>query len=307
MPLLFAARDATTAGVATGMGVLLLASLATLALVFVRRQILGTTLVSAWWWALAATWFIALVEGARVWLGEAISDSTLEAARYAAATATFCPTMAALGAKRPQDKAWQFVVFSLWGILVLPAAEAVFLHPGQGLEIRGARSWFLFALVVVGAANSLPTRFWLSSLLAAAGQTILLVDHLPLGASGVGDRGLLLGLFLCVAALGLAAARFPRDRTERMPLDRLWLDFRDLFGALWGLRVAERVNASAGQGRWKITLSWSGFHSSDAASAEPRLSPEEAAALRQTLDNLLRRFVSPEWIEARLGKIPESP
>ena len=240
---------------------LLLAALATAALLWGRKRLSGTTLISAWWWALAAAWCIAVVELARVWFAESLSEPTLDAARYAAAAATFCPTMAALGAKRPQDKAWQLVVLSLWSILVLPAAESVFLHSGQAFEIRGARSWFLLGLIVVGAANSLPTRFWLSSLLAAAGQTMLLVDHLPLGIIGGGDRGLLLGLALCVAAIGLAAAGLPARRAQRVPLDRLWLDFRDLFGALWGLRVAERVNASAALYRWNVALSWDGFRS----------------------------------------------
>ena len=39
---------------------------------------------------------------------------------FAAAMIVFCPAMALLGAKRPQDKPWQLIVLSLWGILALP-------------------------------------------------------------------------------------------------------------------------------------------------------------------------------------------
>ncbi len=61
-------------------------------------------------------------------------------ARYIAAMSTFSPIMALLGAKRPQDRGWQFIVATLWAILSLPACE--WLLFGGVAEIHPARFWF---------------------------------------------------------------------------------------------------------------------------------------------------------------------
>lgn len=276
------------------------------ALIWRKPHLAGTTLVAPWWWALASLGTIAGVEAALPIITGISAGAWPAALRYSAAATLFCPLMAALGAKRPQHVAWQFIVLSMWCILVLPAAEAVLVRSSPTFEITGARSWFLLALIGVGAANTLPTRFWLSSLLAAAGQTVLLLPYLPLGLAGVGRWGTPLALGLCVAAIGLSAVGIPRRRMALVPLDRVWLDFRDSFGALWSLRVAERVNAAAALYHWDLALTWGGFRTPDGKSPPNELSAELAAAVRQNLDNLLRRFVSSEWIDARLGKKVES-
>ena len=49
-------------------------------------------------------------------------------------------------------------------------------------------------------------------------------------------------------------------------------------------------------------LTWSGFHTPHHERVEDSLSPDELLALRQNTFNLLRRFVSPEWIATRLGE-----
>jgi hypothetical protein len=274
-------------------------------LVWRRDRVRGTTLMACWYWALLALLSVAGVEAAIGFVGGTSPPDWAEPLRFAAATATFCPIMAALGAKRPQDRAWQFIVLSLWGVLALPAAEAYFIQPGQSLEVHDARAWFLLILIVVGAANSLLTRYWLSSLLLAAGQVALLAGYLPFVSRPLGTAGALGGLALGVAAVWLAAAGFPKRRKAEQPIDQLWLDFRDMFGVLWSLRVAERINAAAAMNGWNVALSWSGFRRADAAEtdASAEIPADVAVVLRQNLLNLLRRFVSPQWIKRRLGEL----
>ena len=102
-----------------------------------------------------------------------------EPLRFIAAVATFCPSISLLGAKRPQDGMWNFIVLTLWGMLALPAAEVFFLQRGQTLEVNDLRAWFLWGLIVTGTVNLLPTRMWLYGLLYGCAQTVLLAEYLP--------------------------------------------------------------------------------------------------------------------------------
>src|SRR6185436_4811717 len=88
-----------------------------------RRSLSQTTLVSAAWWAAAATVTIVAVEAA----GAVFSWDAgwLAPLRFCAAALSFCPFVAVLGAKRPQHLAWNFVVLSLWGVVSLSALTAL--------------------------------------------------------------------------------------------------------------------------------------------------------------------------------------
>lgn len=260
----------------------------------------GTTLAAVLAWSVAGFFVVAAVEIATA---VGVVRDAAEALRFAAATATFCPVIAVLGAKRPQDRAWQLIVLSFWVILALPAIQAWLLRPGQPMTMHPIWSWFLVVLIVVGASNYLPTRYALSGLLAAAGQTVLVWRELPWGegsppAQAVATDWLpVVGLCLLAAAAALTAIGWPRRRTlDRDPLERLWLDFRDQFGVAWGLRVAERINATAAQHGWEVRLAWHGITQADGSplTAPPR------AELEAALRPLLRRFVSADWIDRRL-------
>ncbi len=145
--------------------------------------------------------------------------------------------MAILGAKRPQDRGWQFIVASLWMILCLPSGQYWFLGGGRALMVHPAWSWFLAIMILVQCGNYLPTRYWPSSLLFAAAQTALLWEWLPgmIGDSSTASPAeaarLLIALFLAALAVWLVALGVPRGRRINEPLDRVWRDFRDQFGA----------------------------------------------------------------------------
>jgi hypothetical protein len=85
--------------------------------------------------------------------------------------------------------------------------------------------------------------------------------------------------------------------------NRLWTDFRNLFGIVWALRIAERVNAQAAKEGWGVRLGMRGFI--DARSGERVEPPQEDPQIDHTLRWLLRRFVDDEWIDSRLGKATE--
>ena len=261
-----------------------------------RSRLQGTTLIAPWSWAVVSLSALGATETLFGLTITSTPESWIVPLRFAAAMSTFCPTMALLGAKRPQDRAWQFIVLSLWVILSLPSCE--WLLFGGIQEIHPARFWFLAILMSVGALNSLATRFWTSGLLFCGGQVALLTPFLPATNDSLpGSEGPLLGLSLIVTAWSLRAMGLPGPRLAKHPLDRAWLDFRDAFGVVWGLRIAERINASAASYGWPATLAWTGFIANEGQSTT-----DVPPVLEESFRNLLRRFVSPAWIDARMGE-----
>ncbi|MCA9174572.1 MAG: hypothetical protein KDB14_08800 [Planctomycetales bacterium] len=218
--------------------------------------------------------------------------------QFAVAMGTFCPVMSVLGAKRPQHQAWHFIVLSLWVVLILPAAEVLVLHPGQELEVHDSRAWFLLGLLLVNATHFVTTRFLPAGALLAAGQFLLLGRHLPWGllrewSPATAFAALTLAQCCFAGAVVVAWAIPAASGTER---DRRWRSFRDRYGMLWALRVAQRVNEVAAANQWPLSLEWDGFHDREGAPLA-ELPVEVERELDVCLRNLLRRFVSPVWLE----------
>jgi hypothetical protein len=293
MPLLL--RILAPADFSAGAVAVICAALTGVLLVAVRPRIAATTLVGPWVWCLVSLAALGSVEAA--FTLEMVDDALAVPLRFAAAVGVFSPWMSLLGAKRPQDTAWHFIVASLWGIQAMPAAEALWLRPGQPMAIIDFRYYLLLGLVALSLLVYLPTRFWLSAFIAAVGQFLLASSFQPWASQRATAYGI---VCLCVAAY--VALITARRRHQASGFDRLWLDFRDRFGALWAARVLERINAEAAQRRAPLRLGWSGFY--DSATGQPldEIPPQLRPELRQSFVNLLRRFVSAESIDATLGE-----
>lgn len=283
-----------------------------------RRRFVGATLMASWWWSVAS--WLAIVAG-QWWTlaGMAPSPPISSAVLWIAAVGALCPLMSVLGAKRPQDKPWQFIVLSMWVVLSLPASQTLLIRPDRPPSIPGALSLFVLAIVAAGVWNSLGTRYLAAALAAACGQLLLLAPHI----GWVSESPLpgLAGMVLLAIgwAVSVAVDRLPTPGAT--PLDQAWIEFRDAYGGFWAARVLDRMNSAGQTQHWSVRLQWSGFEpvAPDAAAASPTAaaggdsSPsagttsDEAAAARsrqqlvKTLVNLLRRFQSPQWIAARLG------
>jgi hypothetical protein len=291
-----AAADALATGPGSFLASAALALVGAAVLTWRKPALRGTTLVAPWYWSAAA---LASISATEIILAIAQSlppQPWVVPLRFAAAMTSFCPTMALLGAKRPQDRAWQFIVFALWVILSLPSLEWLLFGVH---EMHGARFWFLAILAGTGALNGTATRYWPSSWLVAVGQVALAMRYFAATQSWLSEsHGPQLGLAAIVAAWGLQAAGLPRGRAAA-GLDRVWLDFRDSFGVVWSLRVTERVNATAAMVGWPVKLGWRGLRDPEGLSGG--VSEMTREVFEEVFRGLLRRFVSPEWIDKRLG------
>ncbi len=262
-----------------------------------RSNLLGTTLIPPWYWTLGS---ITTIAGSEIGIGLTSGSANWHSSlRFVAASSLFCPMISVLGAKRPQDKPWQMIVLSLWVVLILPAGEQMFLQPNQPLEIHGIRSWFLLLLIGLSFLNNAPTRFWPSAILLTASQAMLLASHLPLSRD-LGTAGTIIGFSLAVGAIALPSLGLPRQGHAHCAEDRLWLDFRDSFGMLWGMRVWERINLAIEMYQWEVLMTWRGVRKIDGSQFDKELPSKVGVGMRKTLRNLLRRFVSQEWIADRV-------
>ena len=243
-----------------------------------------TTLLQAINWA-AAAW--------TAWLGTVLLSGPeaepwrRDLARYLALCLTGCAGVAVLGARRPGVAAWNFVLLGLLAVMLLPLVQ-VWLLGGQSLDI--VRLLFLAATLAVGIFNYLPTRLGPGALLLALGcgwEVTALSGHATALSAQLLEPGwLCLGLAPWVASLAWRSAPAPRSE-----FDRIWLDFRNRFGVVWGQRVREQFNNAAGHAGWPVTLSWQGLVRLIGTAP---MGTEEQEEMEATLRALLKRFGTEE-------------
>lgn len=255
--------------------------------VYLLRFAWGTTLQAPFAWTL-----VALSVNTTLAATETLSGSTSvpETAYLYAFAASCCPCIAVLGAKRPQNTAWQFVVVTLWAVLAQPGLEAwVYGRPLSGLH--NVRVFACCVILALTGLNWLGTRFWISVGLGILGQLLLLWRFMPVFESDfLPHHAAQLALACWTLAAILVALRFPRPRGPAITWNTVWRDWRDLYGNLWAFRVMERMNATAEASDWSQRLQWSGFGSGDAGPQSSELSQIDVA-----LQGMLRRFLNEAW------------
>jgi len=283
-----------------------------------RFRLRQTTLTAAAVWGIVAlgmlTWSCIYAsrlpaDGPSAVMREALS--TWSYLRYSAAALIIAPTLAQLGAKSPQNGAWQFIVLTLVVVLLLPVVQG-WAYGNEQPEVHGLFRWLLLAHVFIGVGNYLFTRYSVAAILLAAGQLALIAEYLPFGSRPASQPRELFGLFAVSMAI-MATFLIARVQRPRPPaIETLWRDFRDAFGAVWALRIAERLNASARSHGWPVEFAWGGVEVQAAAADRAAnttdapnrslasLDPALGHRIERELRSYLRRFVSHDWIAARL-------
>lgn len=266
-----------------------------------RNRVVGTTLVGPWIWSMVAAGAVI----ATSLLIHAVSAESASLLVYLAATATLCPVVALLGAKKPQNRAWQWIVGALWLILSLPALTAVTYRHTQ-LQLGSIWIGLIVILILLPIINYLATRYLFSALLTAVAQVTLLVDceAITPNANSIWIMrdawpspttiAVLLLLLANVAALFLT----PRKLNTSQRGDRtndLWQEFSQRYGLLWSRRVADRAEKLLEQAGSSLRLGRAGFYTSE--NRQNILSEQPPKQATATLKNLLLRFVSPQWME----------
>jgi hypothetical protein len=308
--LIAVANSAALGAIADVLTIAVPFAMATIVLIHALWRARGTTLLAPLiWCALSwATLAIALVVTCQAPLS--VHSICRDGPILLAAASTFCPIIALLGAKRPQDRAWQFIVTSFWLIAIWPVTQGALLYPDEPIQIPTFWRWLYGAILVVEVVNYLPTVFCAAVALAVCGQVLLLLAFWEGLQHPLSADDMLPAVFFAAAATVLTSLlwrwRDIRRTARNWTWDRLWLDFRDDFGLVWGMRLLERVNSLARTAGADVMLGWRGFYRPLAA-VKPPQSPlcestldGELAKIEPGIRNLLRRFVSDAWIDQRL-------
>jgi hypothetical protein len=303
--------------------VVVVGAVAAYALASIYPIVRDTTLRWAWWWAVTATVLAAGTELLVAFAGIDQRNSWREPLRFLATTATLTPGIAVLGCKRPQDVGWNFVVLALWGTVSLPAVYASLVPSTSRIDVNLALLALLAGVWAMQCVNYFPTNMTWGVGLIGVGQLLWMLPYLPGGTwaqnriveEGLGWANAPVpvvraggGLLLAAGLLVVSWVARPRRQLNVHPYNVLWLEFRDLFGSLWAVRLQQRMAESAARFDWKRSIHWTGFTVDQAAQnatcnessdADKELDHPE---MERTFKSLLRRFVTHDWIARRLSR-----
>ena len=294
-----------------------------------RRGVRGTALESAW--PCAAVVWVAWLAVALLTIADRVSDHSslhawLDVLWYGTAILALTPPVAVLGARRPTARVWTiFVLIPLVLIFIWPVLPVMRTAGGPAAFSVESPVLVGFILVLVmGAGNYLGLRFSPSALLWIAGLLLIVLTLCPATSEWVaGARmGRALGTLCVVASAWLADRQAARAHAPGTPLDRVWRDFRDLFGIVWARRIQERFNDEAAKQGMPLRLGFDGLEEADPVRCRSRaptqtaLVPAESAdrrspgpfdaralaAAETSLRWLLQKFVDREWIDQRFNR-----
>ena len=260
--------------------------------------------MTAWYWAVFAIF---------VWCATVIASNNtsgmLDHLGYAAVICLLAPAIAVLGARRPGVGAWSgFVVLPMLVVMQWPSVSQAFTGSlSDAFELPVPVMLGCGLVLIMGLGNYFGTRFTLPVMLIAAGIGCILsslvqadtrrspdVDRMIHVASVIFSCASLLLIARMPAAREKPASDNPEDTLTRLNI--VWDDFQQLFGIVWAKRVMDRMNQFSTREKWPITLQLTGFEPS-----APDSNPEIASATIDRIRWVMRRFVDPEWLDARLG------
>ncbi|MDA1162761.1 MAG: hypothetical protein O3B13_06645 [Planctomycetota bacterium] len=268
------------------------------------KRLRGTTLTTAGWWSVAGCG-IALTALVLELVVPAGRSGWADLCWYLAAVVLLCPGIAVLGARRPNAQVWgMFILVPLVLVLMWPAAASTrVIKAGVPLELEEPAIIGFGIVLIMGCGNYFGTRYTLPTILFVVSLMLLVAPLSATVPEVFPDRELarlLASLALCCAA-GLATLRARHwNSTTVDRFDRLWIDFVDSYGLVWAKRVMDRINESAQHEKWMKHLELHGFvPTAESSSADELIRTEER--IEHTFRWLLKRFVEPEWIDARIG------
>ena len=284
-----------------------------------RKRVVGTTLVNAWNWGLAAwlTWLAAWVVDCYLQSSDGVRDQLW----FAAAILMPCPLIAVLGARNPGAHAWTaFVLVPLILVLGWPAATVWEAGQPRPLLLEGPTLMGFVVVAVMGAGNYFGTRFTLSACGVALSLLLTIAPFsglVPFELTGETVRSI--AAFSLVASCLFTAGCLAEPLPDRRPsptsspelpaslgvvqhdghYDRLWLDFRDYFGIVWAKRVMDRLNGLFARDSLPVRMDIDGLHWSERMPDDAERAEIYVQADR-SIRWLLRRFADDAWIDQRL-------
>ena len=210
---------------------------------------------------------------------------------YLMALATLAGLISVFNARTPGGGAWAILMGLLVLIFLVPWWEGVGLaRGGAGWDrFRLDMPWNMFFALLAGAGvtNYLPTRYGPAAALLGLGLTGVFAGLVAPDTWFLApDRAWRWGAWFVAVAAWSALRTGQRPRPPLDPFMSRWLDFRDHWGVVWGLRVQERFNRAAQAAGWPFRLTWHGPVGLDPTNSTAIPEPAD-----QTLAALLRRFV----------------
>jgi hypothetical protein len=267
------------------------------------KRLRQTTLPTATWCAIGGL-VIAIVAQFIELANPDQANGWVDLGWYFAAVVLLCPGIAVLGARRPGASVWAlFVLLPLVLVLMWPAvASFQVARPAEPIEIEVPALVGFGLVLIMSGGNYFGTRYTMS-MFYYAGAIVLLVVPMSVATP---DFFLERSTSRFIASLGFLLAISETNRRSKAEaddeislLDVLWFDFMDSFGMVWAKRVMDRVNESARREKWAMHLELHGFVPiAESPSADELLHTEKR--IEHTFRWLLKRFVDPEWIDARL-------
>lgn len=290
------------------------AGLATLVPVLarMRRGLRGTSLMHAWW-ATCLVWIVWTVVAIAT-LAPLPLRAWANCLWYLAAVTALIPPIAALGARRPINRAWTwFVLVPLVLVFAWPVMPAVWRGADNpaAFDLEAPVVVGFVLVSIMGAGNYLGLAHTVSALLWLAGLWLVVLPLCPSTARWMIDTwSARSGAVFCLVAAGWIADRqFARRRRaadrsgadqKRRPLDRVWDDFRELFGIVWARRLMDRFNDDARRQGSPLRLGLHGLQNSAEGNPGSTIDAKSFAAAESSLRWLLQKFVDPDWIDRRM-------
>ncbi|MEZ5939879.1 MAG: hypothetical protein R3C18_00720 [Planctomycetaceae bacterium] len=257
-----------------------------------------TTLTMAAKWTIAAFCMWCVAAGAS-WFVNDIEPGVEDQLWYWTIVTSCCPPIAVLGARSPTHRVWNyFILLPLVAVLGWPAMTLwVPSDAWQPVEVGGPVLMAFGLVTVMGFGNFVGTRFMTATILSAMAILLALVPFAtfrPESVPIVFWRVSAATLLVLAAETAISASKCLY--AEESPYTTIWNDFRDTFGLVWSVRILERLQEQARRDELPVEWSAEGLHW-----CTDDMSAREAAKMKlsHTLRWLLRRFVEPEWIDAR--------